>query len=627
MTDANEVPPIPSVTNSTGLPPIKELFAQSWQALTKSLLSLFLLNIMALVAIIILALSAVILFFASGVGVGLSHSLSYEKVADLSKANLSLFASIGIVGFIYFVLFILLCSVIGTASVIIVANYRNPVPLGIAIKKGFGLIIPLFILNLILGFFTLGSFFVFIFPVLIISYFFMYAAYETVLSDKRRIGAIKSSIRIVGSHFGEIIVRLILYFLFYVLIVIFIPNIIRRIDPETGNILTGMSFILNYIIGWFGLSYGIVLYQQAKTVTDETKKVGLTWIWILTIAGYIILGLIVFGSSRLITQAWKSGYLKKLYEQRFVPKPPIGEEIVSYAPSACGLSIPIPKTTDNYQGKDRKWLYEELPLAGQAFDIVNSDVFPVKTVLAALVNYKDGPAKLVDGKYNLTYPGISVYCADNNRSLSLEEYKSMALANKTYKVTLDREVTWGEVKLIHVAVGGTYKNQSFKESSYLGVSSDSSRLLYIRTWAPGDNDPLTKIIDQDISLIIRNLKYREVKEKIENMRFADVTNVPSQTTNTTSNQPSCTQYNIREGEFASNKCYSQQDYNDLIYYLDRFNSAVFSYNGAVGQMSVTCNGSEFFKNQCDVNKQEKQQAENDMNKYRGIIQGIIAKGK
>ncbi len=89
----------------------------------------------------------------------------------------------------------------------------------------------------------------------------------------------------------------------------------------------------------------------------------------------------------------------------------------------------------------------------------------------------------------------------------------------------------------------------------------------------------------------------------------------------------CIRKNIREGEFASNKCYSPQDFEDLEYYLSRFNSAVFNNDGAVASMRITCSGSDFFKDSCERDKQEKSQAEADIGKYRGIIQGIISKGK
>lgn len=95
---------------------------------------------------------------------------------------------------------------------------------------------------------------------------------------------------------------------------------------------------------------------------------------------------------------------------------------------------------------------------------------------------------------------------------------------------------------------------------------------------------------------------------------------------------SCTNKNIREGEFASNKCYSQKDYDDLEYYLNRFNSAVFNKEAAESSMRITCDCSrqsscDFFKDSCDRDKQKLSQAESDIQKYRATIQGIIARGK
>ena len=89
----------------------------------------------------------------------------------------------------------------------------------------------------------------------------------------------------------------------------------------------------------------------------------------------------------------------------------------------------------------------------------------------------------------------------------------------------------------------------------------------------------------------------------------------------------CIRMNIREGEFASNKCYSSADYDDLQYYLSRFNAAVFSYNGAIASMKITCSGSEFFKQSCEEDQKEKSEAETAMNNYRNIVQSIIAKGR
>lgn len=90
----------------------------------------------------------------------------------------------------------------------------------------------------------------------------------------------------------------------------------------------------------------------------------------------------------------------------------------------------------------------------------------------------------------------------------------------------------------------------------------------------------------------------------------------------------CIRKNIREGEFASNKCYLQADYEDLQYYLGRYNNSVFDRDSAVSFMGITCGGrSEMFQQDCEKQKARKAEAETNMDKYRGIIQGIIAKGR
>lgn len=92
----------------------------------------------------------------------------------------------------------------------------------------------------------------------------------------------------------------------------------------------------------------------------------------------------------------------------------------------------------------------------------------------------------------------------------------------------------------------------------------------------------------------------------------------------------CIRKNIREGEFASNKCYSQQDYEDLQYYLGRYSDAKFDLSSAEGFLKIDCGAAQTFevkKADCEKDKQDKSAAEAEITKYINIIQGIIAKGR
>ncbi len=91
-------------------------------------------------------------------------------------------------------------------------------------------------------------------------------------------------------------------------------------------------------------------------------------------------------------------------------------------------------------------------------------------------------------------------------------------------------------------------------------------------------------------------------------------------------QANCIQYKIREGEFESDNCYTPADYDDLLYYLSRYNSAVFSYNSAISSMKITCNGSEFFEEQCEEDEEQKDDAEDNIDEYEDKVKEIIARG-
>lgn len=88
----------------------------------------------------------------------------------------------------------------------------------------------------------------------------------------------------------------------------------------------------------------------------------------------------------------------------------------------------------------------------------------------------------------------------------------------------------------------------------------------------------------------------------------------------------CIRRNIREGEFASNKCYSQEDYEDLNYYLSQYSSAVSSVSFYETKVRITCGNNDFHKT-CEQDKKDQQANSDNISRYRGIIQGIIAKGK
>jgi hypothetical protein len=499
----------------------------------------------------------------------------------------------------------------------VIEQSENKLDIGALVKKVLGLILPMFVVGIITSFFMWGSFFFFFFPALFIAYFLMFTQYEVLFEGKRGFAALKSSFQMVSQHFGEIFIRCLAYFFFYLIILVVFPAIVSKIDKNLGTIVSFFMIIVQWLGNLYGVVFSITLYKQIKAATDVNKKTSMTWLFVVTILGWIIFGIIAYagiraGMNQLKGGAWKQ-YLSTLEKTK---QPEQTAKVFSHIPSNCGLSIPLPDTNDTLTKKTRHWIYEERTLAVDSFRNLAPEITASEDVLGTFFGYKsdDLRFKPEDKSFRST-TGIDTVCVNNVKNWNLNQFIDAAQKNKKYTVVKNLGfLTWGDVKVYSIFVEGiTQGGDYFKEPLNIGVTADGKRLFYIKQWGVTETDPNAKQITSDIYTILNGLKYRAVDTDIKSSTQKPVV-------------PSCQRYTIREGEFASNKCYSSKDYSDLIYYLGRFNDAAFSFNGAQSSMQITCNGSEFFKNSCESDKQQKSKAETDINNYRGIINGIIARG-
>jgi hypothetical protein len=186
------------------------------------------------------------------------------------------------------------------------------------------------------------------------------------------------------------------------------------------------------------------------------------------------------------------------------------DKILSFAPTKCGLSVPVPKTTDVKDSIQRKWTLEEAESdADSGFYHIDRDLQPVKQIDLSNLSYKDPSVLITDKNGTLANPGLNIFCVDNTKQLSLEEYVSLTQLNKKYKVTVQQKERWGDVEVVPIWTEGKMPDGfDLKEPGYLAVSKDRKLLLYIRLWSENEKDPIAQKLNKDGQLIIRNLKYR-----------------------------------------------------------------------------------------------------------------------
>lgn len=266
-------------------PSIKTLFADSWQAMTKSLLNVFILSLISFGMGLVIMLAGVI----ATVGFGALAAVTQEgKNWETFLANPKIIASLGIGGLIFFLSCIFAMTVFSIASVYAVANWQKKPRLGECLGQGFKLFFPLLAVSILIGFISFGGWWLFMIPGILMMLFFMFSRMEVILAGKRFLEALKGSIRIVSQNFGEVFGRMLLFtvggfILSYII----------------GRTLPFLSLFCNLFFSWFATAYIVVLYQQAKAATDEKQEAKLGWIWITSILGWLIFALFCVGMVKL----------------------------------------------------------------------------------------------------------------------------------------------------------------------------------------------------------------------------------------------------------------------------------------------------------------------------------------
>jgi hypothetical protein len=328
------------------------------------------------------------------------------------------------------------------------------------------------------------------------------------------------------------------------------------------------------------------------------------------------------------------GYLKekimtvqKVVETADTEEPEYHTTMRGEIPSSCGYSLGWPDTIVESDAP-KQWTYEEMPISADAFYGFGPTSINKNGALMATMFFKTNAEKYSakDESFAFKWPGIVSYCTPNTANWTLEQFVESAkkASNDQQTITTSAEPeNWGEVKVQLLNMTGISDGQYVNQPLYLAViPSDSkfSRLVIFQPWGASDNR-----LSTDLTAMEASLKNRTLTEQLSVNKTAPAQN--SAGTGTGIKTSNCTDFVIREGIFASDKCYSSKDLADLQYYLQRYNSAVFDQNAAASGSKITCNGSEFFKDECEEDKKQYDQALKDQEQYKSTIQGIIAKGK
>lgn len=420
----------------------------------------------------------------------------------------------------------------------------------------------------------------------------------------------------VSAHFALVLGRYLLIF-FASLAISALAQLFYQV-PELISIGFVISLVGTWSLTLYSIAYFALLYRHLDSHTIKNSPVHMAWIYIVSGLGLLIISVLsYFGITQGVPFIKEQIAAEIARESEEESK---AYEFSDYIDSSCGLTIPITSTYEESTG--RKWIYEQRWISAQGMrGFVPEKQLTQNGVLLAMTNFKTSeqrnPETLKEGEsFFYGYPGVILICTANTEELTLDEFVQQAEKSEEGTVTQDENVMLGEDEAQGIWIAGVSSNGNYhKEPYYLAVSQDGKNLIAIKLWN-GDSEE----VDAEVQAIYSNLSYIEEAETLKDPSIKS-----QQATKATA--PTCKQLKIYEGEFASDKCYSAQDYKDLQYYLQAYNRAIFDYNGAVSRIGIVCSGSEFFKDNCEEAQREKSDAEGKISQYKSTIVSIMARGK
>lgn len=293
---------------SHGLPDIGDLFSESWQYFKKSILHIFIFNIIGGTVIVALVIAFVIFLISSGVGV--SSLFQNNTVPDLAVLGPVISLAV-IIGIIFLFLFIFVNVFIQIGTILSIKHSQDKTPFGEIFHKSFKFILPLFVVGIISGFYSLGGFFIFIIPSLLFSFFFIFTSYVYLTSDNPTIlGSFRRSMALVTTHFWGLLGRVLLW------VVIALAVLLTCTIVLKGNSsVSFVSSIIQTVVGWFGTVYIYVLFVHADKSTDSKKMSSLVWPTVVAAIGLVLGTLMITGMIMVFSQMSKSGALDEFKKE------------------------------------------------------------------------------------------------------------------------------------------------------------------------------------------------------------------------------------------------------------------------------------------------------------------------
>ncbi len=298
------------MSHSSTLPPIKAVLVESWGIFQQKIGKLLLITTSTLIVQILLGL----LFISTGIGV----LLGFGNI-NFTQAGTSPFAqtpgwvvgALGVLGIAFFISQISVTLIGFISSFLSLENDAED--LQTIVKRSLPRVVPLVATQFLASLLIFGSLFLFFIPGLVASFFFLFVTHIVIYEKKSLSAALQYSSTLVSHNFGNLFIKLLLPFIAHQFIQAIVFSLMKQ-NPAGAILLQVPLFLVNMIYAYFMMIYYVVLYRHAKTTVKDTQTTVLRWFTILSIIGYLVFSLFIFGIVRAVKSPSGQQFIQKIME-------------------------------------------------------------------------------------------------------------------------------------------------------------------------------------------------------------------------------------------------------------------------------------------------------------------------
>jgi hypothetical protein len=283
------------MSKTTSLPSISQLISESWETTKGSWWGMVRVWLLMLGAQIVLFLIGLIAVVALGVQSKLFEALANNDTAALGTLFQNFGVPVAVITVAWLVVSLIISLAGQVASLRMVYDYKEKPGARDMFKDSFKYVGPMLILGLIGVLMVLGGFFALIIPGIIFSFLFAFSGMELVFNNQSPLAALKRSVSLVSSHFGDVFLRWLVIVGISILVSIVFAMLGDTRSPGVHGVVTLLSMVVNYVVMFFSIAYGITLYRH-MAAAGVKKESNLMWMIVVAVIGWVIGGFLIMSA-------------------------------------------------------------------------------------------------------------------------------------------------------------------------------------------------------------------------------------------------------------------------------------------------------------------------------------------